>query len=478
METSAAVLVDRSLLTSGIPYRVSSTARSASDSHTAQSTGSSEWWYPTYCCYQSAFDGCSEEDSLIKNAKHIPQQGLTSNYNPEQFATPCWKRRTKWLTIPSHIRSNLRPNPSFPPNALWPLLQMIMRRRSGPETNLEQSDNVVLFPSLAHRTPDGSAWQVQVHGEVFSIGKVGLTKRFLLSLLKRAMGACEAEFQGETFQRRISRFVANDGGGKRVAVAVGDETHLLPKSSRSNGHFLGTIVLSDAEIAQLAESGYVRNGLLELGIRSAAGERAPFQGRVHLVEQQGLSIISDIDDTLKHSEVLSRQTLLRNTFLNTFQSVEGMSAVLKRWEQEGAQFHYVSSSPWQLFSHLQELFLQEGFPQGSFHLRAFRLRDHLIRRILMLRRSGKGAVIRNIISVFPQRKFVLIGDSGEHDPEIYAQMARKFPDQITKILIRDLGGKNSTPARFQYLERYLKPGVFQLYKHANELPDLSSLQQW
>lgn len=349
-----------------------------------------------------------------------------------------------------------------------------MSRRPGHETNLEQDDKVVLFPSLGHRTSDGSGWQVQVHGEVFSNGKVGFTKRFLLSLLKRAMGAAEADVQSETFQRRISRFIAIDGGGKYVAVTIGSNVHVLPKASRPNGHFLETFRISDDDLAELTSGGYLQDGLLRLGIRNSIGEQTPFEGRVHLVGETGLSVISDIDDTLKHSEVLSRQTLLRNTFLNSFQSVEGMGNVLRNWQSQGAAFHYVSSSPWQLYSHLQELFYQEGFPIGSFHLRAFRLRDHLIRRILMLRRSGKATVIRNIISIFPQRKFVLVGDSGEHDPEIYVQMARKFPDQIVKILIRDLGGKNSTQARFQSLVRYIKPGTLQVYRTAAELPDLSN----
>src|SRR6185295_2069331 len=111
-------------------------------------------------------------------------------------------------------------------------------------------------------------------------------------------------------------------------------------------------------------------------------------GQAYLLPPTGESVISDIDDTLKHSQVACKKTLLANTFLRPYETIPGMAGVFRDWWAEGAAFHYVSSSPWQLYEHLAAHLADEGFPTGSFHLRHFRLRDHLLRRILLLRRSG------------------------------------------------------------------------------------------
>jgi phosphatidate phosphatase APP1 len=55
--------------------------------------------------------------------------------------------------------------------------------------------------------------------------------------------------------------------------------------------------------------------------------------------------------------------------------------------------------------------------------------------------------IRSLLSRFPKRNFLLVGDSGEQDPEIYGQIAREFPTQIQRIFIRDVTGDDMTAER-------------------------------
>jgi phosphatidate phosphatase APP1 len=148
--------------------------------------------------------------------------------------------------------------------------------------------------------------------------------------------------------------------------------------------------------------------------------------------------------------------------------------LFRGWAARGAAFHYVSSSPWQLYEHLAEHLAEEGFPAGTFHLRAFRLRDHLLRRILMLRRSGKAGGIRTLIKTFPQRQFVLVGDSGEHDPEIYGAMARRFPQQIAGIYIRQLDGPGNTSRRYARAFRGVAPPLVRMFRDAEEIIDHSA----
>jgi phosphatidate phosphatase APP1 len=198
---------------------------------------------------------------------------------------------------------------------------------------------------------------------------------------------------------------------------------------------------------------------------------------VHLIEPAGLSIVTDIDDTIKHSEVACKRTLLTNTFLRPFEAIPGMAPLFREWSAEGAAIHYVSSSPWQLYEHLAAHLTSEGFPAGSFHLRSFRLRDHVLRRILMLRRSGKLGVIRTLFRLFPQRRFLLVGDSGEHDPEIYGALARRFPSQVVGILIRDLPGVHDMRRRYARAFRRLDQSLIRLYRDASELADIR-LSPW
>ena len=340
-------------------------------------------------------------------------------------------------------------------------------------TNLRHDETVVLFPSLGHLAPDGETWHVQVHGEVFSQRSgLGLAKRFLLRMLKRAMRAPDSEFGTAIFQQRIARWLASDGRGKKIAIKVGPKVHVLPKKSRRNGHFFGTLQLTPGDLS-VFNATRPANQLLTLDVCGPSGDPLLVQGRVHLLGQTGVSVISDIDDTIKHSHVACKRTLLRNTFLNRFEPVVGMADAYQRWADAGAAFHYVSSCPWQLYREIADYFSEAGFPAGSFHLRSFRLRDHLISRLLMMRRSGKAKVIFRILKTFPQRKYILVGDSGEHDPEIYGAAARRFPDQIERILIRRLTSKSESLERYQKAFRNVPKNVVQIFTDPGEISPLA-----
>jgi len=347
-----------------------------------------------------------------------------------------------------------------------------MPRSSYLSTNLTNDETVVLFPSLGHLSPDGDTWHVQVHGEVFSKQTtVGLAKRFLLRMLKRAMRAPDAEFGTPIFQQRIARWLASDERGKRIAIKIGGRVHVLPKKSRRNGHFFGTLRLTPQDVAAFQATSKSQQPL-QLEVCGASGEPLLVQGQAYLLGQQGVSVISDIDDTIKHSHVACKRTLLRNTFLKRYEPVAGMAEVYQQWAEAGAAFHYVSSCPWQLYGEIADYFAEAGFPSGSFHLRSFRLRDHLIRRLLMMRRSGKAKIIFRILSTFPHRKFILVGDSGEHDPEIYGEAARRFPGQVERILIRRIGTCSDRSERYEKAFRGVQPSVVQLFTDPAEIGSL------
>ncbi|KAF9954677.1 hypothetical protein BGZ72_004405 [Mortierella alpina] len=216
-------------------------------------------------------------------------------------------------------------------------------------------------------------------------------------------------------------------------------------SSRPGGHFAGTLRMSHEEVEahrrrqkDVGSSAADADGhpkFLRLHAHHADIPE-PSHGIVNLIEPEGISIISDIDDTIKETNVTAgARIILRNTFLKDMQEVEGMARVYKSWWNCGAAIHYVSNSPWQLIPSLLDFFHTHMFPPGSAHLR---MHDSVLRTYFTTPGENKRRCIREILLDFPDRKFILVGDSGEIDLEIYTEMAVAHPGQILKIFIRDI----------------------------------------
>ena len=202
------------------------------------------------------------------------------------------------------------------------------------------------------------------------------------------------------------------------------------------------------------------------------GRDTEFSGSAQVIPPLGASIITDIDDTIKHTGVCERRQLLENTFLKPFEPVAGMAQLYQKWAAEGAAFHYVSSSPWQIHGCLQQFFADEGFPAGSLHLRTMRLRGPSLLQLMVAGKRSKKKAIKTLIKSFPHRKFVLIGDAGEKDPEIYGAMARRFPGQVAKICIRQLPGQAFAGERVEKSFRDLPPQIWQVFQKASDLANI------
>lgn len=332
-------------------------------------------------------------------------------------------------------------------------------------TNLRQDDGVLLFPSLASLQPDGTAWRAAISGIVFRDGRLTLGKKLILGILRRAMRASREEIESDLFQARVRGFVVDASKGKRLAVRVGDEIYPLSRRSRRSGLFHDEVTLPVEQ-----SGGEVDNAtILPISLVDEHGDEFGPGGQLHLLPRRGVSVISDIDDTLKETLVHERRSMLLNTFLREFIPIAGIGDVFRQWRELGAAFHYVSSSPWQLYEPLAQHFADVGLPEGTFHLRAFRLRDHMLRRIFLGRRPAKGAAMRSIMLRFPLRRFVLVGDSGEYDPEIYGALARRFPTQVASILIRRVPGQKIVPFRWQRAFRRLPTSQWQLFDDASEI---------
>lgn len=337
-------------------------------------------------------------------------------------------------------------------------------------SDLTASQSVVVYPTYGYPSADGRRWVVEVHGCVFEKVPDNLPRWIMLRLLARLMDATPEDLQTEIFQQRILGFTVYKHRGKQIVVQIAGRRYRLLERSAKNGQFRGKVELDRAEVESFVETSPC-GAFLPFQVIAAGEDDRAFPARIQLLEHAGLSIISDIDDTVKHTDVASRKSMLANTFLREFSTVPGISELFKTWEEQGAAFHYVTSSPWQLFCPLSELFLTAGLPGGTFHMKSIRFRDPSVLRLFIARRWGKRKAIKHILQTFPCRKFVLVGDSGEKDPETYGVMARKFPQQVERIYIRDLNGKNSHQARYARAFHNLPEHVWQVFREPSEIPD-------
>ena len=336
---------------------------------------------------------------------------------------------------------------------------------------------IVFFPTYASRTPHG--WTARLAGMVARPLPERSRRRVLaVAVLRRLLDLGEEEMASEIFRRRAEMFLFRRVAGHRIRIMLGDRIVDVGYTDKA-GHFETRVNFDDEfAAAWTVADGAAGRRLEYAGVADPDGDEGDGvptgTGCVHLIEDSGTSVISDIDDTVKFSNVADKRELLRNTLLREFIPVEGMPETYRRWREAGADFHYVSSSPWQLSDPLCRFLGQAGLPAGSMHLKLFRLKDSTPLGRLRSRKRGKRRTIDRIIDDFPGRRFVLVGDSGERDPEIYASIAQRRPEQISGILIREVPSKSSRAKvreRLAKLARRLPSDCLTVFQSPDELSE-------
>lgn len=339
---------------------------------------------------------------------------------------------------------------------------------------------IVFFPTYARRLPGDGRWRATVAGMVTRPLPAKSRRRTMaVAVLKRLLDLDEAQVASAIFQRRAEAFLFQRVAGLPVRVTIAGRTYPAGQTDRS-GHFLAEIDLDEEAVraATHASGPDARwlsyEGLAEDDEREAVAGPG---GRIQLVEAFGGSVISDIDDTVKDTNVANRRELLANTFVREFRAVPGMADLYRAWQAAGTAFHYVSASPWQLADCLDGFLSDVGLPAGSLHLKLFRLKDSTPLGRLPSRKRSKRRVIERIMEEFAGRRFLLVGDSGERDPEVYAAVAKRRGGQVAGIAIRAVDGRASRKkleARLARLSRRLPPGMIRVFEDAGELQELSN----
>lgn len=167
-------------------------------------------------------------------------------------------------------------------------------------------------------------------------------------------------------------------------------------------------------------------------------------------------VVSDIDDTVMHTGVANKFGMLWRLFVADAESriaFPGVAALYRALHgSDQNPILYVSRAPWGIYDMLTAFFRLHAIPVGPvMFLREWGLSWHspLPRRA----EDHKRALIEHMLALYRDLPFVLIGDSGQHDPEVYARIVEAYPGRIAAVYIRDVSRSRGRAGEIEHLAR-------------------------
>lgn len=234
--------------------------------------------------------------------------------------------------------------------------------------------------------------------------------------------AVEGERVRDAFRRTVRGFLTTELPAVVLRVEVGGA--VTTTITDDDGYFR-----AELEGARLVAPWTEGRVTLAASYRGISTADTPVRVRVS-DERATLGVISDVDDTVLVTGVQRTLTMLRQTLAGsaltrtTFDGAPELYRALARGDRN--PFWYVSSSPWNLHGFIVGFLAHRLFPAGPVLLRDLVTGGH------------KRDRIDEVLTLHPDLGFVLIGDSGEHDPEIYAETVRRHPGRILAVCIREV----------------------------------------
>ncbi|KAI9187554.1 hypothetical protein H9P43_001943 [Blastocladiella emersonii ATCC 22665] len=325
----------------------------------------------------------------------------------------------------------------------------------------DKIDTVTFHRALAKATPssndptkcliDGTVVARISHYDGFTAGAARL-------LMKGVTAAIKTEEQKAFFNYVAPFFYANGNEDASVTFTVGGNGSAVAAQKvggvQAANHGITTTPFSIKNVPCGAQS-------VPLSVNTGAGFD---DARVQVVgnERGAFTVVSDIDDTIRVTEVLNKGKAVENTLINPFRATTNfvdfyarLNKALSTGTAGPAAWHYVSGAPHMLYRPLRDFIARAGYPMGSMFLRVFGVLDLDFWKGTQ---QHKLTQLREVMTRFDQRSYVLIGDSGEQDPETYGMLYREFAARgvdIKCIYIRKVSGTDAgkeatqnAPARF------------------------------
>ncbi|KAK5018829.1 hypothetical protein LTR39_000757, partial [Cryomyces antarcticus] len=300
-------------------------------------------------------------------------------------------------------------------------------------------EEMVLFPSYARKHVKNKPKAIP--GTIQEVPGTGRD-------IRDSAGAGDAEFWKQEWEKYEDDNAVVDMSAAELAVA---NSHLMarlkpflanPLANTPISAFFYNDSVSRQRTINTNSSGHfsIRAALdfVPTHVRILASEKLSATEEVIITDPNGVSLISDIDDTIKHSAIGSgAREIFRNAFIRDLGdlTIEGVREWYTRMANMGVKIHYVSNSPWQLYPVLTSFFAMAGLPPGSFHLKQY---SGMLQGIFEPVAERKKGTLDKIMRDFPERRFVLVGDSGEADLEVYTDVVLENPGRILGVFIRDV----------------------------------------
>jgi len=170
------------------------------------------------------------------------------------------------------------------------------------------------------------------------------------------------------------------------------------------------------------------------------------KGEIFHPTKNTTAVISDIDDTV----LVSHSTrLLKKMYLILFRNAHTrkLTPMIKNWtahlqdfnsDERPKDYFYVSNSEWNLYDFLEDFFDINKLPKGVFFLQSLRkgLRDLV--KTGRVNHDHKMESIEFLFSFYPNKPYILVGDNGQKDMDIYGKICEKYPGRIKGVMIRKL----------------------------------------
>ncbi|HVE50576.1 MAG TPA: phosphatase domain-containing protein [Casimicrobiaceae bacterium] len=301
------------------------------------------------------------------------------------------------------------------------------------------------------RTPLRRRWRIAPYRGFGTFEELAVSGRVLRSVSYREPN--ETDSRWRNVGEFIKRLESDELPGARVRVTFGDVASEVVADDE--GFFSASLALAKP----LERAGW---HLVRLDLVDRSGEALPGVATTAEVLVPSTSarfgIISDIDDTVVWSNVahkLAMLAMLAQSNSRTRKPFNGVAALYRAFHDgvtgnEANPVFYVSSSPWNLYEPLIDFLDSQHLPKGPLVLTDIGEQTWFERD---RHRLHKGASINRILRAYPTLSFVLIGDSGEQDPEIYADVVREHPGRVRGIYIRSI---DRNPARVETIARLIE----------------------
>ncbi|KAG6856624.1 hypothetical protein H0H87_002374 [Tephrocybe sp. NHM501043] len=335
-------------------------------------------------------------------------------------------------------------------------------------------DDVLLFDAPAFPDPANPVNTLVAFQTFVSLRSVNLSP--LLSGVESALNSLGLDIGDaiSTVEERLKLFAAIGLPGKTLTVDVG--------GCNKQAKLLGTSGLPDLGMALQNVTIGACDKAKELTSKVAVSslDSRTFSATVFSSPDSGFGVISDIDDTVKVSNVLDTLALAKSTLIDAPVAVTGMPELYASLTSSlnSPQFIYLSGSPFQLHPFLHD-FISTSFSasKGPLFLQNLTLID--IPGLLEFAGSDdvfeyKLSQIDRIHGMYPNKKFLAVGDSTQKDPETYGAAFNKYGGEfISCAWIRAVDGANNTDARFAAAFAGVPQSKFRIYTD----DEILSLQQ-